>query len=78
MLDIPKIKDQLHHVAKTIITGIHDVFTPYKDDKEYAISIKKIIRRKLNWQLLRMGWDFNLMKTQESIPYGSLRTAVQI
>ena len=33
LLAIPKIQDQLHHVANAIITGIHDVFPPDKDDK---------------------------------------------
>ena len=32
-LDIPRIQDQLHHVSNAIMTGIHDVFTPDKDDK---------------------------------------------
>ena len=41
-LDIPKRQDQLHHVANTIMTGIHDVFPPYKDDKEDSIFLKKI------------------------------------
>ena len=33
VLDIPKKKNQLHHVANAIMTGIHDVFLPDKDDK---------------------------------------------
>ena len=33
VLAIPKIQDQLHHVANAIMTGIHDVFTPDKYDK---------------------------------------------
>ena len=41
-LAIPKIQYQLHHVANAIMTGIHDVFPPDKDDKEDAISLKKI------------------------------------
>ena len=45
MLAIPKIQDQLHHVANSIMTGIHDVFPPDKDDKEYSISIKKILKK---------------------------------
>ena len=32
-LAIPKIQDQLHHVANAIITGIHYFFSPDKDDK---------------------------------------------
>ena len=41
VLDIPKIQDQLHHLAKTIMTGIHDVLPPDKYDKEDVISPKK-------------------------------------
>ena len=77
VLAIPKSQDQLHHVTNTIMTWINYVFPPDKDDKEDVISIKKILKRKLYWQLLRMCWDLNLMETQESIPYGSLRTAVR-
>ena len=33
VLAIAKSQDQLHHVANAIITGIHDVFPPDKDDK---------------------------------------------
>ena len=37
VLDIQKIQDQLHHVTNKIMTGMHDAFTPDKDDKEDAI-----------------------------------------
>ena len=78
MLDIPKSQDQLHQVDNAIMTGIHDVFPPDKDDKEDAISLKKFWKSNPHGQLLRMCWDLNLMETQESIPCGSLRTAIQI
>ena len=45
VLVIPKKQDQLHHVANAIMTGIHDVFPPYKDDKEDAISLNKILKK---------------------------------
>ena len=45
VLAIPKIQDQLHHVANAIMTGIHDLFPPDKDDKEYAISLKNISKK---------------------------------
>ena len=32
-LAIPRSQDQLHHIANTITTGIHDVLPQYKDDK---------------------------------------------
>ena len=63
VLAIPKIQDQLHHFANEIMTGIHDVFPPDKDDKEDDISLKKILKRNLPGQLLRMCWDLNLMET---------------
>ena len=49
VLAIPKIKDQLHHVANAIMTGINYVFPPDKDDKEYAISLKKILKKEAGW-----------------------------
>ena len=45
VLDIPKIQDQLHHVANTIMTQIHDVFLPDKYYKEDAISLKKVLKK---------------------------------
>ena len=33
VLAISRSQDQLHNVAKAILTGIHDVFPPNKDDK---------------------------------------------
>ena len=45
VLAIPKIQDQLHHVANAIMTGINDVFPPDKNDKEDAISINKILKK---------------------------------
>ena len=61
VLAIPKIQDQLHHVANTIMIGIHDIFPPNKNDEEDAISLKKILKRKPHGQLLRMCLDLNLM-----------------
>ena len=78
VLAIPKIQDQLYHVANAIMIGINDMFLPDKYDKEHAISLNKILKRKLNGKLLIMLWDLNLTETQENIPYGSLRTAIQI
>ena len=76
VLDIPKSQDQLHHVANTIVTGIHDVFPKIKMIRKMPSHSRKFLKRNLHGQLLRMCWDFNLMETQESIPYGSRRTAV--
>ena len=62
-LDIPRSQYQLHHVANTIITGIHDVFPPDKYDKEDEKSLKKILKMRPHGKLLRMCWDLNLMET---------------
>ena len=32
-LEIPRSQDQLHHVVNKIMTGIHEVVPPEKDDK---------------------------------------------
>ena len=53
VLDIPKIQDQLHHVDNAIMTGIHDVFPPYKDDKGDAISINKILKKEAVWATIQ-------------------------
>ena len=44
-LAFPRIQYQLHHVANTIMKGIHDVFPLDKDDKEDAIYLKKILKK---------------------------------
>ena len=53
VLDIPKIQDQLDHVSNTIMTGIHDFFPPYKDDKEDDIYLKKIIKKEAAWENIK-------------------------
>ena len=78
VLAIPRSWDQLHHVAKSVMTGIHDMFPLDKDDDEDAISLKKILKSRAHGKLLRMCWDLNLIVTQGSIPYGSLSTVVPI
>ena len=45
VLAVPRIQEQLHHVANAIMTGILDVFPPDKYDKEDAISLKKILKK---------------------------------
>ena len=61
VLAIPKSQDQLHHVANSIITGIHDVFPPDKDDKEDAISLNKILKKKAVWETIKnvLGFEFD-------------------
>ena len=78
VLDIPKSQDQLHHVVYAIMTRIHDVFPPDKDNEEDSISLKKILKKEAVWVTIKNVLRFEFDKTQEIIPYGSLRTAVQI
>ena len=61
VLAIPNSQDQLHHVADAIMTGIHDVFPPDKDDKEDAISLKKIMKKEAAWATIKNVWGFELM-----------------
>ena len=43
------------------MTGIHDVFPPDKDDKEDAISLKKILKREAVWATIKsvLGFEFD-------------------
>ena len=61
VLAIPEIQDQLHHVANTIMTGIHDVFPPDKYDKEDSISLKKILKKEAVWETIKsvLGFEFD-------------------
>ena len=40
------------------MTGIHDVFPPYKDDKEDAISLKKILKKESAWATIKNVLEF--------------------
>ena len=61
VLAITKIQDQIHHVANTIMTVIHDVFTPDKDYKEYAILLKRSLKKETAWATIKNVWGFELM-----------------
>ena len=65
----PKIQDQLHHVANAIMTGIHDVFFPDKYDKEYAISLKKILKKDAVWETIKnmLGFEFDVNPGENDI-----------
>ena len=58
VLAIPKIQDQVHHVANAILTGIHDVFPTDKYDREYAISLKKILKKEAAWATIKNVLEF--------------------
>ena len=60
-LATPRSQYQLNHVANAITTGIHDVFPPVKDDKKYAISLKKIMKKEAARAIIRnmLGFEFD-------------------
>ena len=53
VLAVLRIRNQLHHVANSIITGIHDVFPPDKYDREDAISLRKILKKEAAWEIIK-------------------------
>ena len=61
VLVIPRIQDQLYHVAKATTIEIHDVFPPEKYDKEDAISLKKILKKEATWAIIKnvLGFEFD-------------------
>ena len=61
VLAITKIQGQLNNLDNAIMTCIHDVFPPYKYDLEYAISLKKILRKEAAWATVKnvLGFEFD-------------------
>ena len=43
------------------MTGIHDVFSPDKDDKGDAISLNKIIKKEAAWETIKNGMGFEFV-----------------
>ena len=68
-LAIPSIQDQLNHVTNTIMTGIHDVFPPDKDDKEDAISLKKTLKQEAACAIIKnvLGFKFDVNPDEHTI-----------
>jgi hypothetical protein len=58
---IPTSQEQIEHVARGILHGIHDVFPPSRDDKQDPISLKKLKKgdRTYNTTKCLLGFDFN-------------------
>ena len=78
-LAVPRIRDQLNHVANTIMTGIHDVFIPDKDDKEDAISLRKILKKEAAWEMIKnvLVFEFDGNPEEHTIwPTEDLRTNI--
>ena len=54
VLAITSSRYQVNHVANTVITGIHDVFLPDKDDEDDVISLRNIyIYKEVVWAVLK-------------------------
>ena len=54
-------KDQLDHVARGVMHGIHDVFPPSDDKDNDAISMKKLKKQEGTWKLKKeiLGSEFD-------------------
>ena len=66
---IPRRQDQLHHAYNDIMTGIHDVFTLEKYDKEDAISLNKILKKEAAWAIIKnvMGFEVDRNPVEHTI-----------
>ena len=64
VLDIPRIQVRLHHVANAIMIGIYDVFHPYKDYKEDAISLNKFLKKEAAWEIIKNVLVFGFFGNQ--------------
>ena len=60
-LAIPTSKEQLEHVSRGIMHGIHDVFPPDDEDANDAISYKKVLKGESEWALIKdiLGFTFD-------------------
>jgi hypothetical protein len=60
-LAIAASKEQLEHVARALLHGIHDVFPPDNDDENDPTSLKKLLKKEGQWDLLKeiLGFDFD-------------------
>lgn len=60
-LVIPRLKEDLRHVANAMLRGIHDVFPEDGEDAEDPISLKKLLKLEAMWSLHKniMGFTFD-------------------
>ena len=58
---IPTSREQLDHVSRGIMHGIHDVFPPDDDAANDAISYKKVLKGESQWALIKdiLGFTFD-------------------
>jgi hypothetical protein len=61
LLATAKSKEQLEHVAKSVMHGVHDVFPADKDDENDPLSMKKLLKLEGEWALLKeiLGFEFD-------------------
>jgi hypothetical protein len=60
-LAIAASKEQLEHVARALLHGIHDVFPADSDDSNDPTSLKKLLKKEGQWDLVKeiLGFDFD-------------------
>ena len=60
-LAIPTTREQLDHVSRGIMHGIHDVFPPDENAENDAISYKKVLKGESQWALVKdiLGFTFD-------------------
>ncbi len=58
---IPTSKEQIKHVARGNLHGIHDVFPPSKDDERDPILLKKLKKGEGTYDTTKclLGFDFD-------------------
>jgi hypothetical protein len=70
-LAMAKSKEQLEHVAKSVMHGVHDVFPADGDDNNDLLSMKKLLKLEGEWALLKeiLGFEFDgVEKTMQLEP----------
>jgi hypothetical protein len=60
-LAIASSKEQLEHVAKALLHGIHDVFPANDDDSNDPTSLKKLLKKEGQGTSSRRSWDLSSM-----------------
>ncbi len=60
-LAIPTSTEQLDHVARAVMEGIHDVFPPADLDEVDPIALKKLLKKDGQWMLIKdiLGFTFD-------------------
>jgi hypothetical protein len=64
-------QDQLEHVAKAVMHGVHDVFPADEIDDNDPLSLKKLLKLEGEWALLKevLGFEFDgVAKTMQLEP----------